>query len=99
MKKACIFLCLLSVLLSFTSCQVNWFGETVDAPWYFVVIPILLIFAVAYWIIMSKTYICPACKTEFKPKWYQLSVCVHFMGKRVAKCPKCGRTGFCDIKK
>ena len=99
MKKLCISLCLLGILLSFTSCRVNWFGEAVDAPWYVVAIPVLLLLAAAYLIVMSRTYICPACKTEFKPKWYQLSVCVHFMGKRLAKCPHCGRKGFCDSKK
>ena len=85
--------------LFLTSCKVNWFGDTLDVPWYYVVIPVVLVFVVAYALIMAQTYICPHCKTEFKPKWYQLSICVHFMGKRLAKCPECKRTSYCASKK
>lgn len=99
LKKILLFSVLLAVVLLLTSCTVNWFGQTVETPWYTVAIPVALIFVAAYWILMSKVYICPVCKTEFKPKWYQLSVCLHFMGKRYAKCPVCGRKGFCDVKK
>ena len=100
MKKALIgFPLLLMATSSLTTCKVNWFGETVDAPWYFVVIPVVLIFVVAYIVLMRQTYICPHCNTEFKAKPYQLYVTVHFCGKRVAKCPKCGRKGFCEVKK
>ena len=99
MKKTYVFLLLLSIAFTFSSCQVNWFGETYDAPWYFIAVPVLLILIAGYCILMSKTYICPHCHTEFKPKWYQLSVTVHFMGKRMAKCPHCGKKGFCNVKK
>ena len=99
MKKVGFFLVLLTIMLSLTSCTVNWFGGTVDVPWYFVAIPILLISIFGYFILMSKTYICPCCKTEFKAKPHQLYVTVHMGGKRIAKCPNCGRKGFCEIKK
>ena len=99
MKKAFLVSILLTITLSLTSCKVNWFGGTVDVPWYFVAVPVLLIFIFAYFILMSKTYICPHCKTEFKAKPYDLSVTVHFCGKRLAKCPNCKRKSFCEIKK
>ena len=99
MKKALLFFVLLTVTFSLTSCTVNWFGDTRDVPWYFIAIPIILISVFGYFILMSKTYICPHCKTEFKAKPHQLYVTVHMGGKRIAKCPSCGRKGFCEIKK
>ena len=98
MKKSLLSSFLLVTTLFLTSCKVNWFGGTVDVPWYYVAIPISLIFVFGYIILMSKTYICPHCKTEFKAKPYQLYVTIHMGKKRIAKCPKCGRKGFCEIK-
>ena len=99
MKKVCLFLVLMLVIVSLTSCQINWFGGTVDAPWYYVVIPIVTILIFAYIILMSQTYICPRCKTEFKAKPYQLYVTIHCNGERIAKCPCCKRRGFCKVRK
>lgn len=98
MKKICL-ISTLFLLLFLCSCKVNWFSETYDVPWYFVVIPCIVIFVLAYILIISKTYICPNCKTEFKPKWYQLYITIHFDGKRIAKCPNCKRKGYCEVKK
>lgn len=98
-KKAILLPILITMILSLASCTVNWFGETRDVPWYYVAVPVFLIFALGYVILMSKTYICPRCKTEFKAKPYQLSVTVHMNGERFAKCPNCGRKGFCKVKK
>ena len=89
MKKALFIFLLFTLTLSLTSCTVNWFGDTADVPWYVVVIPILVISVLGYFILMSKTYICPHCKTEFKAKPYQLYVTIHMGGKRIAKCPVC----------
>ena len=99
MKKTISLLSILCATLILCSCKVNWFTTTVDVPWYFVVIPIVIIIVVSYIMIINRTYICPECGTEFKPKWYQISIALHFMGKRVAKCPKCKRKGFCERKK
>lgn len=99
MKKHILFIITAISMLSLTSCKVNWFGETLDVPWYFVVIPVVIIFVVSYIILISRSYVCPACKTEIKPKWYDFSVCIHLGGERVLKCPKCGRRGFCERKK
>ena len=99
MKKIVLFFALLIVVLSLTSCTVNWFGDTRDVPWYTVAVPVAVIFVLSYFILMSKTYVCPRCATEFKAKPYQLYVTVHMCGKRMAKCPVCGRKGFCKVKK
>ena len=99
MKKALLFFVILIMVLSLSSCTVNWFGGTRDVPWYCIAIPVVLIFVSAYVILMSKTYICPNCKTEFKAKPYQLYVTIHMGGKRLAKCPNCGRTGYCKVKR
>ena len=88
-----------AITLSLSSCTVNWFGGTKDVPWYFVAIPVLLIFILGYVILMSKTYICPHCGTEFKAKPHQLYVTIHMGGKRMAKCPTCGKKGFCRVKR
>ena len=99
MKKVFLFSILLIAALSLTSCTVNWFGDTVEVPWYYVAIPVLLILIISYFILMSTTFICPNCNAEFKPKPHQLYVTVHFNRKRIAKCPHCNRKGFCKIKK
>ena len=99
MKKLLSCLTTLTVTLSLSSCTVNWFGDTMDVPWYYIAIPASLIAVAGYIILMSKTYVCPHCKTEFKAKPHQLYVTVHMCGKRIAKCPRCGRKGFCKVKK
>ena len=99
MKKVLALIITLTMVLSLSSCTVNWFGGTKDVPWYFVAIPIVLIAVFGYFILMSKTYICPDCGTEFKAKPYHLFVTIHMGRKRIAKCPKCGRTGYCEIKR
>ena len=99
MKKVLLLLISLIVALSLTSCTVNWFGGTREVPWYYVAIPVAVIFIAGYFILMSKTYVCPDCNTEFKAKPYQLYVTVHCGRKRLAKCPKCGRKGFCKVKR
>ena len=99
MKKMLLIFVILITTLSLSSCTVNWFGDIMDVPWYFIAIPVFVIGVLGYIILMSKTYICPHCKTEFNAKPYQLYVTVHMGRKRIAKCPQCGRKGFCEIKK
>ena len=99
MKKVVLCSVLLGAALMLTSCKVNWFGDTLDVPWYYIAIPILLIAVCGYFILMANRYVCPHCGTEFKAKPYDLSVTVHMMGKRLAKCPHCGKRSFCRIKR
>lgn len=103
MKKLLLCLVTLCSFMMLTACQVNWFGEKIEAPWYLVVLPTALVVIVtvliAYVTIFSRTYVCPDCKTEIKPKWNDFSICIHMNGKRIAKCPTCGRKGFCERKK
>ena len=98
MKKTILYSFLLTSTLFLTSCKVNWFGGTVDVPWYYVAIPVALIFTVGYIILMTNTYVCPHCNTEFKAKPYQLYVTIHLNRKRLAKCPNCKRKDFCKVK-
>ena len=99
MKKVLLSLIIFCSTLFLCSCKVSWFTTTIDVPWYFIAIPVLVLFVVLYIAIISKTYVCPECKTEFKPKWHQFSVCVHFGNKRVLRCPNCKRKGFCEKKR
>lgn len=99
MKKLKVSLILLLQTFVLTSCRVNWFDRSYDVPWYYVAVPVTLILVVSYIILISGTYVCPECKTEFKPKWYQLYVVFHINDKRIAKCPKCGKKGFCARKR
>ena len=98
MKKVFVSLFLLISTLMLSSCQANWFGSHFDVPWYFIAVPVFVLFIVLYVIIVSKTYVCPKCKTEFKPKWHQIYIIIHFNDSRIAKCPNCGRKGFCKRK-
>lgn len=98
MKKILIIPAILFSSIFFCSCQVNWFGTTAEVPWYDIAGPIAIIAVAGYYILMNMTFVCPHCGTEFKPKWYQLSVCIHMSRKRLAKCPKCGKTSFCKRK-
>ena len=102
-KLSLIFVIIFSLLLSFTSCKVNWFGEQTDAPWYTVAIPLAVI-AIAILIIgkvtfSKKEYICPECKTVFFVKWWKALFALHYNSDRVLKCPNCGRRGFCKVYK
>ena len=99
MKKTIFISALLVVILSLTSCTVNWFGDTAEVPWYVIAVPVLIIMVAAYAILMSKTYICSYCNAEFKVKPYQLSVMLHCNNKRYAKCPCCHRKGFFKSKR
>lgn len=94
MKKLTLTFTIVCLTVLLCSCKVNLVTTTADVPWYVIAIPVFWICVIAYFILMNTTFICPDCKTEFKPKWYQLSVCVHFMGERLAKCPNCKRKGF-----
>ena len=98
MKKVFLISLVLISALMLSSCQVNWFGSHFDVPWYFIAVPVVILFVVLYVFMISKTYVCPKCQTEFKPKWYQIYITIHFNGSRVAKCPNCGRKGFCARK-
>ncbi len=85
--------------LTMAACTVNWFGGTVEVPWYAVAIPVFLVAALGYIILMTNIYVCPHCKTEFRAKPYQLSVTVHANRRRLAKCPCCKKTSFCKVKR
>ena len=98
MKKVFSLSFVLLAALSLTSCKVNWFDKTIDVPWYYIAMPVAIIFIVTYLAIISRIYVCPQCRTEFKVKPHQLYVSIHYGNRRVAKCPNCGRKGFCDQK-
>ena len=99
MKKIMFGSILLGAAMLLTSCRVNWFGDTFDVPWYCVAIPVAVIFVISYFFLMSFTYVCPHCQTEFRAKPYQLFVTVHWNRARLAKCPKCGKLSFCRVKR
>ena len=99
LKRIFLMLVSVSLMLSLCSCRVNWFGESYDAPWYAIAIPIFIICIISYFILMNFTFVCPDCKTEFKPKRHELSVTIHYMGRRLVRCPKCGKRGFFHRKR
>ena len=95
-----VLICILTVLL--TSCQVNWFDQQYDVPWWVIAVPVT-IFSVLVWIvagkhIASKKYVCPKCNKTFYPKWWKAALSIHMNDDRVFKCPNCGRKGFCEKK-
>ena len=89
-----------AMLLTLTSCTGNWFGKTFEFPWWMLAIPLAVIAVISYYLIFKSTYACPYCGFEFKPKRYELSALLHFMGSRLMKCPSCGKRGYCKhVKK
>lgn len=96
-----VLICILTVLL--TSCQVNWFDQQYDVPWWVIAVPVT-IFSVLVWIvagkhIASKKYVCPKCNKTFYPKWWKAALSIHMNDDRVFKCPHCGRKGFCPLSR
>ena len=100
MKKICSFLVLACAVAFLSSCKVNGFGgQSYDLPWYVIALFVLAIFLITYLAMLSNTYICPQCEKEFRPKWHQFSICMHFNGTRLARCPHCGKRSFCKIQR
>lgn len=79
--------------------RVNWFGQSAMVPWYVVVVPVVAILLGAHLYFLSCRFICPKCATVIKPKWYEVSVWLHWGDRRVVKCPHCGRRGYCEQKR
>lgn len=98
MKKFLSIIILIVLVLSLSGCTVNWFDKQYDVPWFVIAVPVAVIFIIAHFHIMSGTYICPVCGATFKPKWYQISAYLHFMGKRLIKCPNCKKRSYCERK-
>ena len=94
-RLLCIALCTSFFL---TSCTVNWGTTHFDVHWSVITIPVILILLIAHLVIIRKTYICPDCQTEFRPKWYEISSWLHIGAKRAMKCPHCHRKGFFSPK-
>ncbi len=71
--------------------------ETTTSPWvtlFFIFLGfVICIFTHIY--LVTRKYRCPRCAHVFRPKWNQFSIAIHNGDERVAKCPKCGRKGFC----
>ncbi len=104
MKKRWSLVILLLSTLCLTSCvvEVHFGSYSTYVPWYFVVIPcvlfVLLLFVIVQLYYVRKTYTCPECQNEFRPRWYEISVWVHDLGRHVVRCPQCGKRGFCRKK-
>ena len=98
MKKFLIFALSLASALLLSACEdANVKADNgYEIAITFIVVAVIVV--VSHIILVSKTYICPGCGSEIKPKWYHFSVGIHFRSKNVVKCPKCGRKGFCEPK-
>lgn len=104
MKRIIICISLITlILLTLTSCQVNWFGETKDVEWWVVAIPVVIMIVASLLIgrvtLSDREYDCPECQKTFTPGWKKIMFTVHSGSKRVLKCPHCGRKGFCKLHK
>lgn len=100
-KKLLSVFLLFIITITLSSCQVNWFDQHYDVPWWVITLPVV-IFCAIVWIfagkhIASKKYICPKCNKTFYPKWWKAAISIHMNSERVFKCPHCGRKGFCHI--
>lgn len=100
MKKVWSLLTLACAAALLSACEVNGFdGKKYDVPWYVIALFLVAIFLITYITMLSNTYICKHCEKEFRPKWHQFSICMHFNGTRLARCPHCGKRSFCKIQR
>ena len=100
MKKFLTLAALPLLLLSLTSCEVHWFGQSYDAPWYVIalitaVINIPTILLTGYRL-SRKTYRCSKCAMTFHPRFSTVAISIHIGSRRVLRCPRCGHKGLCD---
>ena len=84
-----------TLTLTLTSCDFHFGSIHYDVHWRVIAIPVAAILVIAHVSIVKKRYKCPMCKTEFRPKWYEISSWLHQGNRRAMKCPRCGRRGFC----
>lgn len=87
------------VVLTLTSCKINWFGASYDVPWWAIVIPAAIILIISHICIIRTTFVCPKCENSFRPHFYEISAWIHMGNKRACKCQKCGYKGFCEKEK
>lgn len=98
MKKIAYFMTLAFCLLTLSGCTVNWFDKTYDVPWYYIAIPVAVIYVIAHFHVVSGTYVCPKCNSDIKLKWYQIYAYFHTSNKRFMICPHCKSKVFCKRK-
>lgn len=94
MKKILFIILTILLVLPLVACEINWFGDTVEVEWYYIIVPIIIICIVGYIIMMRSYYECAHCGAIFRPKWYHFFVALHFCKKRLVKCPHCGKTSY-----
>ncbi len=79
--------------------RIRWQGVTHVVPWYVVWLPaivftvIVLALCVRYY--TNQSYRCPRCGHVFQPRRREISILLHQNDEHVARCPRCGRKGFC----
>ena len=100
MKRILTGASLLSLLvLSLTSCKVNWFDRQIDAEWWQIAIPIAILTVVLIYVskvvFTGAVYKCTRCGKTFSPKWWRSACSIHINRDRLFKCPHCGRRSFC----
>lgn len=100
MKRILTGASLLSLLvLSLTSCKVNWFDRQIDAEWWQIAIPLVIWIAiltlVCKIIFTDNIYRCTKCEKTFIPEWWKPASTVHINNDRLLKCPHCGKKSFC----
>lgn len=93
----CIFtVCLLLVFASSVLVSLNenlWWTTIVSLTLLFV--SILIICCVYF---KNTEFICPHCKTQFKPKTITAIKAIHIGRLRYLKCPNCNKKGWCKDK-
>ncbi len=101
MKKLFALTALPLLLLSLTSCEVHWFNQSYDVPWYVIAVPcvlfVLAVFLIVGFVLAKRQYRCSQCGKTFHPKWYASALSIHLGARRVFRCPHCRHKGFCDL--
>ncbi len=99
MKKILFAFVSVALLLTLTACEVHWYDQSYDVPWYVIAIPVTLfsviMFVIAGTVISKKKYTCPTCRHTFHPPFWGAMVSIHIGSDRYFKCPRCGKRSFC----
>ena len=76
--------------------------EYYNCPWWTLIISgiffILSIVIMCFIYFKNTEFVCPHCKTQFKPKTLNAVTAIHLVHLRYLTCPNCNKKGWCKDK-
>ena len=99
MKRFFVSAAVLAALFSLAACEARVGNTDFTFPRWVILSYVAYVAAViliAHFYLLRCSFKCPKCGTVFRPRWYEISVWLHYGSARVVKCPVCHRRGFCE---